>query len=176
MTNKKGMMGGVAFLVIILAVMIILSPIILKVGVSVMTAAQNQFSQIDSSNRSASTVGFVKTRLTGTFDWVIMLLFLFDFLLLLVSSFLIDVHPAFIIIYIIGAFCLVVTVPYTMVAAEKIYSMGTFNPSITQYLPMTEFFMNNFGVVVVAILVVTGIVMYAKIKYFSSGGGGSGSY
>lgn len=175
--NNKGMFGGVVFFVILLAVIIILAPIVLKVAVSVMTATSNQLAVVDSTNLSANTVTTIKGKVTSSFDWMIMLIFLVNFLVLLISAFLIDVHPAFVVIYIIGCTVLMLTAPYLMVASEKIYSMSQFSAggnNVIQYLPMTEFLMNNFGIVILAVLVVTGIVMYAKIKFFASSGGGNG--
>ncbi len=35
------------------------------------------------------------------------------------------------------------------------------------YLPITEFLINNFGTLMLSIAILSGIVMYAKFKYFT---------
>lgn len=177
--NKKAQIGGVAFFIILLAVIILLAPIILKVAITIMDKTSSQLSTIDTTNKSSDLINFTKSKLTGTLDWAIMLIVLLDMLILMISAFLIDIHPAFVVIYIIGAIALVLTAPYSIVAAEKVYGMSQFSSgsnNVIQYIPMTEFMLNNFGVIIVAILVLTGIILYAKIKFFSQGGGGGGTY
>jgi hypothetical protein len=95
-----------------------------------------------------------------------------------VSAFLIDINPAFVVIYIIAMFVLVLSAPFTIGIAEKVYSMSQFSSgadNVIQYIPMTNFLMNNFGAFIVGIIVLSGIIMYAKIKFSSQSPGGTGS-
>lgn len=177
--TKKGQLGGVAFFVVFLALVILLAPVILKVAITMMDSVGTKFSAIDSTNKSSDLVTFTKGKLTGTMDWAIMFFVILNILLLIVTAFLIDVHPAFLIIYIIGAFVLVLGAPYTIMASEKVYAMSQFSvgtENVIQYIPMTEFMLNNFGVVIMGVLVLTGIIMYGKVKLFASqntSGGGT---
>jgi hypothetical protein len=36
------------------------------------------------------------------------------------------------------------------------------------YLPLTDFLRTNFGAVLLGVIVLSGVIMYAKIKYFSN--------
>jgi len=171
--NNKGQLSGVAFFIMLVIIMIIVAPIILKVGFTILDTTSTQLSTIDSTNVSSDNVNFVKNKIVGTFDWTIMVLVVINMLVLLVTAFLIDIHPAFLVIYIIGAFAMVITLPYTMSIAEKIYGSTQFSvgaDNVVQYIPMTEFMLNNFGTIMVGILILSGIIMYAKFRSSSGGG------
>jgi len=171
--NNKGQLVGVAFFIMLVAMMIIVAPIILKVGFTILDTTSAQLSTIDSTNVSSDNVNFVKNKIVGTFDWTIMILVIINMLVLLVTAFLIDIHPAFLVIYIIGAFVMVITLPYTMAVAENIYGSTQFSvgsDNVVQYIPMTEFMLNNFGTIMVGILILSGIIMYAKFRSSSRGG------
>lgn len=167
--NNKAQIQSIAFFIGVIIVLVMLAPIILKVGTTMLTKTANQFATIDNTNKSADVVTFTQSKLTGTMDWIVMLLVIFNILVLMVSAFLIDIHPAFVVVYIIGAMALVMTAPFTIMAAEKIYSSSSFS-SMISYIPMTEFLMNNFSIVIVGVIVLTGIIMFAKVRLFSSGG------
>jgi hypothetical protein len=174
--NKKGFMGGVAVFVLIVIALVIAAPLLLKVGLTIMDKTSDSLSILDTSNQSSSFIGDVRNKTTSVFDWAVMLIIFANLLLLLVSSFLIDVHPAFLIIYIIMACLLVLTAPYTMSIAEKLYDMegiGYGDGAVTQYIPMTNFVLQNFGYILVGIIVLSGIIIYAKIRI---GGNSGGSY
>jgi len=69
--------------------------------------------------------------------------------------------------------------PYTVAVAEKIYSnpdFATAPNNVIQYIPMTEFMLNNFGTIIVGVIILSGIIMFAKVKYFSSQSGTGGTY
>jgi len=182
--NNRGNIVGLAFFIVVLLSLIIVAPIILKVGTEALGKTSDALSVIDTTNVSSGNVDYVKGQFTGTFDWIVMFLVLINILLLLVTSFLIDVHPAFLVIYLLGAFFLVVTLPYTAAVAEKMYDMCAFSGigagctenGVIQYIPMTNFLLNNFGVVIVGVFFLTGIIMYAKLKYSSNAGTSGGGY
>jgi len=175
--NSKAQLGGIVLFVFVLLGLILIAPIILKVGVTILDQTTAQLGNVDATNKSAVQTHFVRDKLTGTMDWMVMLLVIINILVLMVSAFLIDINPAFLVIYILGVFALVLTAPYTVASAEKLYSMSDFTGStgVIQYIPMTEFMLNNFGVIIVGVIVLTGIIMYSKIKFFSAGGT-SGTY
>ena len=172
--NNRGNLGGIAFFVALLLGLIIMAPILLKVGTTILSATSNQLAKVDTSNRSSDSVNYVQGQLTGTMDWMVMFFVMINILLLLVTAFLIDVHPAFLVMYIIGAFAMVITLPYTASAGEKIYSMSQFSSgadNVIQYIPMTEFLLNHFGVVIVGVFFLTAVIMYVKIRSTSGTGG-----
>ena len=109
------------------------------------------------------------------FDWVVAAVFVFSIALLLITSFLVDIHPAFIIIYIIAAFCILSFAPSILSMMESIYDNTQFThltgttQDITQYLPITRFFYENFAIILVAVFAISAIIMYGKYR---AGGGG----
>lgn len=175
--NKRGNVMGVIFFMAMLLSMIIIAPIILKVGLTILGTTSDQLAKIDLTNKSSDNVNFVAGKITGTFDWVIMVLVSINLLVLLVTAFLIDIHPAFVIVYIIAVFVAVLTIPYAAALGQEIYGMPQFSGTegVTQYIPMTEFMLNNFGVIIVGVIILSGIIMYAKVRYGSQSGTG-GSY
>lgn len=175
--NKKAQLSSIIAFIGVVILLIIMTPIILKVGYTMLNTTQTNFANLDSTNKSVDVISSTKNTMTNSLDWAVMILIILNMLLLFVTAFLIDVHPAFVIIYIIGAFVLVLTAPYTIIVAEKIYGMSDFAGAggVTQYIPMLEFMVNNFGVFIVGVLVMTGIIMYAKIKFFASKNAG-GTY
>jgi len=176
--NKKAQIAGVAFFIVLLIAIIVMAPIILRVGISTIDKTSDQLTSMNiAGNKSVELVTYTRNKLTGTFDWAIMFLVILNILILLFSSFLIDIHPAFLIVYIIGTFLLVITLPYTVSVAEKIYGNADFAAApnnVIQYIPMTEFMLNNFGVIIVGVIILTGIIMFAKIKYGQQSAGGTG--
>jgi hypothetical protein len=174
--NNKGQISSIFFFIGMIVVIILIAPILLKLGTEILGKTSTQLSIIgNGNNMSADAVTYTKNKLTGVMDWFVILLFIVDTLALFISAFLIDVYPAFVVIYIFGALALVLTAPYLIVTAEKLYDMEQFSGAgsnnIVQYIPMTQFIMNNFGIVIVMILVITGILIYAKIRFSSVGGG-----
>jgi len=175
--NRRGQLGGIVFFVAMVIVLILIVPIFLKVATSILGTTATQLSQVQGNNQSSDQVTYVKNQITGTFDWFVMALVFINMLVLFISAFLVDIHPAFLILYIIGAFVLVITMPYALSSAEKVYSMSTFSSgsdNVIQYIPMTEFLFNNFGVFIVGVIFLTGIIMYAKIRFSSATGSGGG--
>lgn len=170
--SRKAQIGGLAAFAGIVIVLILLAPIMLKLATSILGTTSNTLATIDTTNRSSNVVTFTQGKITGTMDWVVMFLIFINILILLVSAFMIDVNPAFVVIYIIGAFVLVISAPFSISAAEKLYSMPTFATSIS-FIPMTEFLMNNFGVFIVGVMVLSGIIIFAKTTMFAQGGAGA---
>jgi len=57
-------------------------------------------------------------------------------------------------------------------AVEVVYNDASMSNATTghdsgAFLPTTEFMINNFGGIILTIIILSGIIMYAKFKYFT---------
>jgi hypothetical protein len=172
MINKRGQAESIIIFFGIVIAIFIASIIILRITNEVLTPFATQLSHF--SNQSAQVVESVHNNFASVWDWVIILLFLFNIILLLVSAFLVDIHPAFMIVYIIAVIFLVIFGNTFAYVLDGIW--GAFGTDIeTAQTPLQQFIINNFNMIMLGIIVLSGILMYAKFKLFSGQGTG-GNY
>jgi hypothetical protein len=170
--NKRAAIGGIVAFIGITIVLLMLAPIILKVVTIPLGKFPTSIAPISNQSAEATTYGLNK--INSLFDIVIVAVFFFNILLLLVSSFLIDIHPAFLIVYIVAGFFLFMFVP----AFEAIIGSFLDNPSFSDvmtFLPMTKFIYDNFAMLMLGVFFITGLVMFAKFKGMG-GGQNAGGY
>ena len=164
--NSKGQIGIVSLVGVIIA-LLFLAPILLNI----VTTTTGEF--IDAINKTdtnaAETVQGITTSFTNLWDWALILIFGLNVLLLLISAFFIDTHPAFLLVYIMVGFFTLAFAPNILDATDKIYNSAHYAGDIAAYLPFMDFVRSNFGIIILGILVLSGIIMYAKFKYFGDG-------
>jgi len=159
--NKKGQVefSPMVFFGLIVAVLI-LAPIILKV---VVTVTGGVFTALNSTSPSAVAEGqAVVGVVVGFFDYLILIGMTINMILLFISAFFIDTKPVFVILYILFAFILVVLAPSVLDAVDKIWLQF---PDATAYIPYTDWMRSNLVAVIVSIIVLTGIIMYGKMRF-----------
>lgn len=179
MVNKKAQFdaGIITFVVVIIALLFI-APILLKVVKIPLAQFSTSLSAVDPSNQSSTAVTAVSDSFTNWLDTIILLIFGFLVIVLLISAFMVDIHPAYMIVYIIAMIFLFILAPNALQAVTGIYSNSQFNDistpdnNIVSHLPMSEFLVNNFFIVLLGIVILTGIIMFAKFR-FGNGGGNS---
>jgi len=166
--NNKGQIGIVSFVGVVIA-LLFLAPIFLNV----VTTTTGEFADaINSTNSDAAeAVDGVTDTFTNLWDWVLILVFTLNIILLLVSAFFIDTHPAFLLVFIIIAFFTMAFAPNILDATDKIYNSAHYAGDVAAYLPFMDFLRSNFGAIILGLFVLTGIIMYAKFKYFGDGTG-----
>jgi hypothetical protein len=169
MKNKRGQAESVIIFFGIVVAIFIASIIILRLTNSILTPFANQIEPY--SNQSATVVRSIDTSFAGIWDWVVILLFLFNLVLLLVSAFLVDIHPAFLIVYIIAVVFLVIFGNSFAYIIDKVWE-GVGTPVETLQTPMQQFIINNFNMIMLGVIALSGIVMYGKFRFF--GGQGTG--
>lgn len=169
---KKGQLDfPLITLAVIIILMIMLGPIVLKV--------LNQFRETLTPTFGNMTYGApasqASDKILGTavnfMDGIMVFMFFTFVIVLLVSSMFIDTNPIFIFLYIIMAFLLVITAPNIADAMGNIYDSANFNTEVTQ-LQSLSFIQQHYGSILVGLIILSGIVMYGKIAFFKSGGGG----
>lgn len=170
--NKSGQAESIIIFFVLIVAVLITSIIILRMTNAILTPFQNQIGNF--SAPAGAAVEYAHSRMTTVWDWIIVLLILFNIILLLVSSFLVDIHPAFLIVYIIAVVLLMIFGNSALYALDGIWSqMGT--ATETSQTPLQQFIINNFQMIMLGIIVLSGIVMYSKFRFFSGQGTG-GNY
>jgi len=149
----------------VIIVLLILAPILVKM----VNEPLDKFgTAINGSNPTAgNSVIEIKGKFLGLLDTVIVLLFLLNAILLLVSAFLIDTHPAFMIMYILLAFFMIAFLPNIVSAVDMVY--GAYSAEVGLYLPFSEWMVGHFEGIIFGMIILSGIILYAKIKYANNG-------
>jgi len=167
--KKKGQAESIIIFFILMVAVFIVSIVMLRITNSIITPFQSQIGNMSES--AGAAVGYAHDRFTTWWDYAILLVFLFNVILLLVSAFLVDIHPAFLLIYIIAVFFLLIFGNFALQALDNIwYSVGT-SVENTQ-TPIQQFLINNFQLIMLGVVILSGVVMYAKFKVFSGQGAG----
>lgn len=172
--NKKAQAQSIIIFFVVVVAILIVSIILLRLTNEILTPFASQLTHFN--NQSANTVTAINNSFAIVWDWVIVLLFLFNIILLLISSFMVDIHPAFVIVYIICVIFLVIFGNEFGYIIDQVWgSIGT--TVETAQTPMQQFIINNFMYFMLGIIALSGLVMYAKFKYWGGTGGGvGGSY
>jgi len=164
--NKLGQIGVVSLVGVVIA-LLFLAPILLKIVTSTTTQFATALNSTDSN--AAETVTTMTNTWVNLWDWVLILVFGLNIILLLLSAFFIDTHPAFVLVYIMVAFFTMAFAPNILDATDKIWNSAYYAADSNLYLPFMDFVRTNFGLIILGVFVLSGIIMYAKFKYFGSG-------
>jgi len=168
--KQKKAQFGIITLVAVMFVLLLLAPFVIKIVRSSVGGFSDSLANVDAN--AATTVDSIETSFINLWDWVILLVFGLNVLLLFISAFFIDTHPAFVIVYVLTMFFLMAFAPSMLDVVETVYNDASMTNATTghdsgAYLPATEFLINNFGGVLLTIMILSGIIMYAKFKYFT---------
>jgi len=165
--NKKGQIDFpiVTFAIIVLG-LIIISPVVLKVVRSTLTPTASALNNMtgQGGELASTNVNYVLGIFVNFWDGVIIFMFLFSIILLFISSFMIDSHPLFMVVYILILFLTVVFAPEILGAIDRIYEANAFATEIP-LIPFIDFIRLNFGIILTAIGILTMIIIYAKLRY-----------
>jgi hypothetical protein len=176
MKNKKSQAQSIIIFFVLIVAVLAVSIIILRITNSVITPFAEQLNATGTKEaiQASGAVSFAQSKFTAVWDWVIILLILFNVVILLVSAFLVDIHPAFLIIYIFAGLFLFIFGNSALGALDAIWG-GVGTSTETAQTPLQQFLINNFQMFMLGIYVLSGVVMYSKIKWFSGQGTG-GNY
>lgn len=166
--TKKAQLDIIAWIVVV-AGLLIVAPILWKAVDSSLTGLANGLNS--TSPTAAATVTHISGTFTNWLDGVIVIGFLVNTILLFVFAFMIDTHPLFAVFYLISAIFTVMFGPYVIEPAKEIFNMPTLSDAVAK-LPMTNFILTKFNIILLAVIVITGIILYAKIR----GSGGRDPY
>lgn len=163
--NKKalGTVDIITFVAVIVG-LFILAPVLLKVVNESVGGFSTAINQSGSGGEEASArVNAIQNTFVTFWDILIMIGFLVNVVMLLVFSFMVDTHPLFLIFYIFTAMILMMFAPYTLAPVSQILGMSEFATELTQ-LPLTSFMITHFSLILLGIIVLSGIILYAKFR------------
>lgn len=160
---KKGQIGALAIPIITFAVIVLglifIAPFMLKIIDETSEPLNESFSNINPEYQGYSV--FQKFR--NIFDVTLIVIMFFFGILMLISAFLVDTHPAFLIVYIILAVFLFLFAPAILDAGDRIWESSDFVQQRGE-LPLTDFVRESFGVVMVGFYLLSGVILFAKVR------------
>lgn len=165
MLSKKAQLDfGIISFVAIVIMIFLLGPVLLKL----VTTPITQFTTaINATNPSAAATGVaIQSKFLAFWDVVLVSAFLAMTILLFLSAFLIDTHPVFMVLYILVCFLMILFLPSLADTAQGVWNQY---PTETNYIPMTQWLLTHISSVVLGLMILSGIVMYAKIKSNTNG-------
>lgn len=172
--NKKGQLDNplIAFAVLMIGLLII-APIMLKVMRSAQAPISSSLGNLTGQGGEIAQGNFDAVLVTGINFWdkVVVAAFILAVILLLVSAFLVDAHPFFIVLYIFMNFMLILFAPNIIGAVDNIYDSPQFAQE-TAMLSFMDTIRTHYAEFLVGMMVLTGIIIYGKIVLFGRGGNG----
>lgn len=159
--KRKAQADIITFVVIIVG-LLVMAPIMLKLVNTILTPFATAINE--TSPAAAIEVTAIHTKITTFWDYLIMVAFFANLILLTISSFLVDTHPAFLLFYIMLSVVLMMFAPYTMEPVKQIMGLSpTFTTEVAQ-LPLTSFVINRFNLILLGIIILNGIIVYARFR------------
>lgn len=110
------------------------------------------------------TMNETQQRMPLIFDGGLLVVFVLSVLVMLISAWFVDVHPAIFIL----AFIIVIAIIITASVMSNAYQEFTQQPALVNAsaeFPMTNFMVNNLAVIVFIVGIALVIVLFAKFKF-----------
>lgn len=170
---KKGQLDyPVASFFVVVFILLLLSPFILKIFNEVRGGFGDALGNMSIGGASVAQDNFNAVIDTGINFWdkVIVAAFVISLIVLIISAFLIDSSPFWVIIYIFLSFLLIVFAQNITGALDAVYGNVNFATEVNQ-LPLVDAIRQNFISFLVGVQVICGIIIYGKIRFFGSEGG-----
>ena len=158
--NKLAQTSIITFVVVVVG-LLILAPIMMKLFNSTVGEIGDKLNE--TSPEAGAAVESIENTFINFWDYIIVIAFFVNVIMILVSAFMVDTHPVFVLMYIISAFVIMSFAPYTMEPVTKILGMPQFTTELGQ-IPMTAFIITNFNLILLGVIILSGIVMYSKFK------------
>lgn len=158
-SSKKAQAGLEILLVIILLFGL---GIVAVIGNKMFSDLNTELQADDSlSNESKAFVATVEANYPSTFDTVFLLALIFLWVLLIVSSFLIDTHPVFFVVtLVILVMCFVISMLIANTYEE--FSDDTSFSTYAAEFPITSWVMSHLLIVIIVMGFTVGVTLYAK--------------
>jgi len=167
--NKRGQVEFSPIIVIaVIITLILLAPILVRI---VGTLTGTFFTQMNTTAPEAvAEASYAVDKVNAFFDYLVIISIFLSVIMLFISAWYIDTQPVFIMIYIVFAIIAFLFLPNLMDAVDRVWlkvedmsSLDTWE-STSLNLTFTDFIRRNMMVFFLIIIVLTGILMYAKFK------------
>ena len=175
--NRKAQLAYpiITFAFIVVA-LILVAPIMMKI----LNDTTSKFgdalvtSGIGGGVEANASMAYVQGTFNNFWDSLIMIALVVNIILLLLSAFLVDIHPVFFVLYFVFAFITILFVPTINAVTDTIYNNNTLYQNYTQTnaLQYTSYLQSHLGIFLLAIIVISAIIMYGKLRFGRGGGGG----
>lgn len=160
--NRKGQLAiPIITLAIIFIAFLFIAPFVMKIFNSVMEPLQPVLG--NQSSEAGLAVAAIDNTFGTWWDYAIVFGFLTNIILFLVSAFLVDTHPAFAAVFLLAGFFTVIFAPSAVEGVEKIWDSPDFTEENND-LPITRFFLDYYGAILTGVMVLGGIILYARIR------------
>lgn len=167
MTNKKGQLNVplLSFIIVFFG-LLIFAPVMLKIFHSIQEPLAAQLGNISNGGEIAKeNFNIVMNTASNFWDKVILVAFMLALLLMVISAFLIDSNPLWIILYIFVSFMVIIFTPNIINSLDSIYNSADFAVEVAQ-LTFMDYLRVHFGEFLVGIFMLTGIIIYGKLWLF----------
>lgn len=165
--NKKGQISDMVFLAGYSIAILLVGIFLYFIFSTILTKTAITVSSID--NVSANAINYGVTSFDRFWDYVILAFLFFNIISLFITSFLVDIHPAYSILYIVGAFVLVLMLPTFQGTIGSFYDVnGTFGSQLGN-MSGSLWFYNNFVNIMLGVIFISGIILFAKYKFGAGG-------
>jgi hypothetical protein len=160
-------------LIVVGFVLLISAPLILKVFNTVGPGMASAYGNMSNGQGTVAqtNVNYVFTTGAGLIDKMAIALFVIACIIMLISAFFVDAHPIFIILYIFVAFLTILFTPHIISVIDTLYSQAALTTEVGQ-LTYLSFLKDNFVLLILGFIVITGVIIYGKVFLFNSNGGG----
>lgn len=161
--NKKaqGFEMPIVVLIVVLATLLVLTPFTLKIINAVVTPLGTNLQDINP--QAASAANTVVTQTNNFWDLALVIAFIVITIVMFVSAYMVDMNPIFAVVYAILAFFLFMVTPLLQDLFTGVYTNSALTNE-TQALPMTNFIQGHFIIITFMLFIVSGIIMYAKLR------------
>lgn len=163
--NKKGQLDyPIITLIVIIFGLLLIAPFTLKI---VLTVKENLGNSLGNMSTEAGDIAkansdHVFNTFTNFYDQALIFVFFIALIVMFISSFLIDAHPIFVIIYIFICFMTIIFSPSIIHSLDVVYESSTMTAEVS-HLGFLDTLRTYFGEFLVGIMVVTGIIIYGKL-------------
>jgi hypothetical protein len=157
---RKGQADIVTFM-ILAVVIVIIAPVVMMIFNTSVQGFTAGFNSID--NSTANQMATMNNNFNSMYDLIVISVFIVNIILMFITAFLVEVHPAFLVFYIFTCVFAMIFIPATLTGAEGIWGANVIS-GYTNYLPATQFILDNYGSVMLVVMVITGIITYAKLR------------
>lgn len=172
--NKRGDVTTILFILVFLFIASMGSLIFhytwSKLGDAVQPAFNSSTANVSNASGKINIVMEKTTAATNMLDYVFLVIFIGSTIGIIVTSFLIQTHPAFFIFFIIVMSITVILAVVFSNTYETLEEKSIFNETISKF-PMTSFIMDNLPVWIIAMTGVSILVIFAKSRYKEESGG-----
>lgn len=173
--NKKAQADApiITFIVIAFS-LFLLAPIVLKIANTTQSTVSSSLGNMTNNGGQTAQTNFNSaiTPLINFWDKIVVFAFFVSVILLFISGFFIDTNPAFIIVFIVLCFGVIIYAPDIMNSLNNIYNSQSFATESAQ-LSFIGYLINHFGEILVGLMIVLGIIIYGKVAIFPSQTGGT---